>query len=102
MILSDRQSDALTELINIAFSRAAASLSELTGYRVLLDVPQVAVHPINELFGVLSRFVPGEIATIHQIFGGPVSGDAMLLLNYQGAVMLSELLTEVRVTSNRL
>ena len=33
MELTDYQKDALTELINIAFARTAASLSDLTGNR---------------------------------------------------------------------
>ena len=34
--VSDGQRDALIELINIGFGRAAASLSQITGYRVIL------------------------------------------------------------------
>ena len=49
MILTDEQRDALLEVINIAFGRAAASLSELTGQRVLLTVPKAAICPIHEL-----------------------------------------------------
>lgn len=92
MLLTDEQRDALTELINIGFARTAASLSELTGYRVLLEVPQVSIHPIHELFPKLSTFVEGEVATVQQIFTGPVSGNALLLLNYDGALMLTDLL----------
>lgn len=92
MLLTDEQRDALTELINIGFARTAASLSELTGYRVLLEVPQVSIHPIHELFPKLSSFVEGEVATVQQIFTGPVSGNALLLLNYDGALMLTDLL----------
>jgi chemotaxis protein CheC len=33
------------------------------------------------------------VATIHQIFGGPVSGDAFLVLDVAGAARLVELLT---------
>jgi chemotaxis protein CheC len=102
MVVTDQQSDALAELINIAFSRAAASLSELTGHRVSLNVPQVAVHPIDALFDELCKFVPGELATIHQVFTGPVAGDALLMLNYEGAVVLSDLLTNEPARSNRL
>ena len=40
--ISEKQEDALKEVINIAFSRAGASLSELTGHRVNLDVPRIS------------------------------------------------------------
>lgn len=102
MILNEKQNDALTELINIAFARAAASLSELTGDRVLLDVPSVDIHAIEELSIVLSRFVPGEVAIVHQNFTGPVAGDALLLLNYEGALKLVDLLTDELQNSPRL
>lgn len=93
-MITDRENDALAEVINIGFARAAASLSELTGYRVLLDPPRVAVHPINELSGAIRDLLTEEIATVHQIFTGPVAGDALLILNLQGAEMLTRLLTD--------
>jgi chemotaxis protein CheC len=94
MELTERQRDAMSELINIAFSRTGAALSELTGHRVLLNAPEVSVHPTAELPEALAKFIPGEIASIHQVFGGPVAGDALLLLNHDGAVHLTDLLTD--------
>jgi chemotaxis protein CheC len=91
--LTERQSDALSELINIAFARTGAALSELTGHRVVLNPPEVAVYRAAELRGALAKFVPGDVASIHQVFAGPVAGDALLLLNYAGAVQLTDLLT---------
>ena len=93
MTLTDYQKDAVTELVNIAFSRTGAALSELTGNRVELTVPEVSAHPIADLLPALGRFVRGEVATVHQIFGGPVSGDAFLLLDIAGATRLVDLLT---------
>ena len=94
MKLTERQSDALSELINIAFARTGAALSELTGHRVLLNPPEVAIYRTQELRPVLAKFVPGDVASIHQVFAGPVAGDALLLLNYAGAVQLTDLLTD--------
>lgn len=102
MELTEYQSDALAELINIAFSRTASSLSDLTGQRVLLDVPKVAIHQINDLSEELSVYLPAEIATVHQVFSGPLTGDALLLLSYDGAVMLTDLLTDEDAHSTRL
>lgn len=102
MELTERQKDALSELINIAFSRTAASLSELTGHRVLLEVPKVAIHPIDELAMALAEFLPAEIATVHQVFSGAVTGDALMLLSYEGAVMLTDLLTDNTGGTTRL
>lgn len=102
MQLTERQNDALAELINIAFSRTAASLSELTGHRVILDVPKVEIYPVSELPSRLAQFLPNELASVHQVFTGPLTGDALLLLNYDGAVMLTDLLTDEAVHSHRL
>jgi chemotaxis protein CheC len=104
MILTDHQQDALTELINIAFSRTAASLSDLTGQRVLLDAPQVELRPLAELSGLLAPHVQDDddVATVHQPFAGPMTGDAFLLLSYSDAVTLTNLLTDAKVEANRL
>jgi len=91
--LTPVQHDALIELLNIGFGRAAASLSELTGHRVILEVPQVSVHPIDELNDALRAVVADEVASVHQIFSGPVGGDALLILDHSAAGMLKELLT---------
>ena len=93
MELTQTQRDALIELLNIGFGRAAASLSELTGHRVLLEVPQVSVHAIDELNRALRLVLDDQVASVHQIFSGPVGGDALLILNHSAAGMLKELLT---------
>ena len=93
MELTALQSDAITELINIGFGRAAASLSRLTGYRVLLDVPSVSIHPMERLQEALAGMMHGEVATVHQVFTGPVAGDAFLALDETAAALLKDLLT---------
>ena len=60
------------------------------------------MYAVGDLPDALSRFLPGEVATVHQIFSGPVPGDAMLLFNYEAAVMLSDLLTENQSRSDSL
>jgi chemotaxis protein CheC len=102
VILTKRQNDALSEFINIAFARTGAALSELTGHRVLLNPPEVSIYPTLELGTALAKFVPGEVASIHQVFVGPVEGDALLLLNHDGAVQLADLLTDESTPSKYL
>lgn len=94
MILSESQTDALTELINIAYARAAGALSQLTGYRVKLAVPQVSVHDVEEVGPLLAKVVQGDVASVSQVFTGPVSGNALLLLDTHAAALLNHLLTE--------
>ncbi len=93
MDLTALQQDALVELLNIGFGRAGAALSQLTGHRVLLDVPQVTLQSVDEVGDALERVVHGHVASVHQIFDGPVAGDALLILDESGASMLKELLT---------
>jgi chemotaxis protein CheC len=94
MKLTAVQEDALIELLNIGFGRAGASLSQLTGHRVVLEVPEVAIYPIEEVTESLERVIRTEVASVHQIFSGPVAGDALLILDQSGASMLKELLTD--------
>ena len=94
MELTSLQQDALIELLNIGFGRAGAALSELTGHRVTLEVPEVSIHPITALAPALRAVAGDEIASVHQIFSGPVSGDALLVLNHAAAGMLKQLLTD--------
>lgn len=100
MELTTFQKDALTELINIGYGRAAAALSELTGYRISLEVPRVSIHPITEMSRHLSRVISGEVASVNQMFNGPISGNALLLLDEHSAKMLSELLTDERPSTS--
>jgi len=100
--LNERQSDALAELINVAFGLTAAKLSEISGYRVLLDPPTISSHPIEGLVKDLDLFSTGEVISIHQVFSGSFSGDAILCLNTEGAVRLSNILLEGPLQSKQL
>ena len=93
MQLTQSQHDAVTELINIGYARAAGALSEITGHRIVLEVPQVAVHPIDEVATLLGQRMNGEVASVHQVFSGPVGGNALLLLDQEAATLLNQLLT---------
>lgn len=94
MELTLDQRDALTELINIGYGRAAGALSELTGFRITLEVPKVAIHEIGEVGPLLAQMMGAPVASVNQVFSGPVSGNALLLLDEQSAIDLSHLLTE--------
>ena len=93
MRLTAVQEDHLTELINIGFGRAAASLSKLTGHRVELEVPNVTMCPVGDLGATLAPYIDGEIASVHQVFTGPLGGDALLVIDHRSGGILKELLT---------
>jgi chemotaxis protein CheC len=102
VILTDRQRDSLEGLFSRAFGRAAAALSDLTSRRVDLHGAMVELHPITHLQRAITGVLKGDVATVYQVFTGPMAGNALLLLNYEGAVILSGLLTDSRVPVKRL
>jgi len=94
MELTSSQKDALTELINIGYARAASALSDLTGHRITLEVPEVAVHTIPEITEKLVQVIKGEVASVNQVFSGPITGNGILLLDREAALLLNRLLTD--------
>jgi chemotaxis protein CheC len=88
------QKDALTELINIGYGRAAGALSELTGFRIMLEVPQVTMHDIEAIGPLLETTISRDVASVDQSFFGPVSGSALLMLDQPSALGLSNLLND--------
>ncbi len=56
--------DALTELFNIGLHRAAASLSELTGQRIIVDLPRMWVCPIGKTLAKLRELNHREPAPV--------------------------------------
>ena len=102
MELTLDQTDALTELINIGYGRAAGALSELTGYRITLEVPQVTIHEIDAIGPLLADILGPSVVSVNQVFSGPVSGNALLLLNEHSAVVLSRLLSDEKMRTSQL
>lgn len=93
-MLTEAETDALAELFNVGLHRAAASLSDVTGQRVIVDMPKLVICEISEIEQRLADLVGGEIATVHQMFGGSVAGDAVLLLEHDKAAALARLMTD--------
>jgi chemotaxis protein CheC len=94
MELTSLQKDVLTELINIGYARAAGALSDLTGHRIALAVPEVAIHEIDKITPLLHEVIQGEITSVNQFFGGTINGNAILLLDKAAALLLNRLLTD--------
>lgn len=94
MELKASQRDALAELINIGYGRAAGALSELTGYRITLEVPQVTVQTFDRISELLNEVIQSQVASVDQSFSGPIAGRAYLILDQKAALVLSQLLME--------
>lgn len=94
MNLIIEQLDGITELFNIAFARTANSLSDITGFHVMLEVPDARLHPLDDLILQLtSQTKLQEVVTIQQTFAGQLSGTATLLLDYDAALRITDLVT---------
>ena len=89
---SGRQKDALAEVVNLGMGRAAASLSRLTGDRVLLEAPRVEILSLAQLDEHLAEVADQDVCGVLQVFEGEVGGDAILFLPLASARNLLELL----------
>lgn len=94
MNFDDFELDALSELFNVGLHRAAASLSEITSQRIEVEMPRLVICPVEDVAQSLNELVGGELATVHQGFGGAVAGDAVLLLQQQDAAALTNIMTQ--------
>jgi chemotaxis protein CheC len=94
MNLEDFEVDALTELFNVGLHRAAASLSEITGQRIIVDPPRLWIVRADEAESRLRGLLTGELAAVHQVFGGAFAGDAALLIEQDKAAELARLVTQ--------
>jgi chemotaxis protein CheC len=77
--LSDLEVDALTELVNIGVSRAAASLRQMVGRQVFLSVPSVEVVSRNEAVRMMAEREVGDLVAVRQDFTGAFDGRALLI-----------------------
>ena len=78
--LTELELDALTELVNIGVSRAAASLREMVGkQQVMLSVPNVVVVGRAEAIDLLRKQEASRLVAVHQVFEGDITGRALLI-----------------------
>jgi chemotaxis protein CheC len=77
--LSDLEHDALTELVNLGVSRAAANLSEMVGEQVHLSVPSVTMMGRAQAIEILNNSGSSRLVAVHQVFDGDVSGRALVI-----------------------
>lgn len=78
-ILSDIQQDAITEIVNIATGRAAASLSEMVGHDIKLDVPNIEFIDAYGIRNIKSDIPLADLTVVRQTFGGDFNGESVLV-----------------------
>ncbi|ONG56747.1 chemotaxis protein CheX [Pseudoroseomonas deserti] len=77
--LSELERDALTELVNIGVSRAAASLRKMVGRQVLLSVPEAEVVSRRTAARLIGQREAETLVAVRQDFSGAFSGRALLI-----------------------
>ena len=77
--LTSLERDALTELVNIGVSHAAASLRRMVGEQVLLSVPSVEVVTQVVAVKLIGQRESDRLVAVRQAFEGVFSGRALLI-----------------------
>jgi chemotaxis protein CheC len=77
--LTELEQDALTELVNIGVSRAAANLRKMVGEEVLLSVPSVEIISHRTAATVIREREGEKLVAVRQDFAGAIQGRALLI-----------------------
>jgi len=79
--LTELEKDALQEIMNIGFGRAAADLAEIINLHVILSVPHIAVLQSDEVISYIHKQIPDttDMSMITQFFSGKFNGGSFLV-----------------------
>lgn len=77
--LDELERDALTELVNIGVSRAAASLRKMVNKQIILSVPSVEIVTRKSAASLIGQRESETLIAVQQQFEGPFSGRALLI-----------------------
>jgi chemotaxis protein CheC len=92
-LLTELQLDALTELVNIGVSRAAASLREMVRAQVHLSVPTVSLETRARAIAILGEREAANLVAVHQVFEGDIAGRALLIFPEKKSLELVRAIT---------
>ena len=90
-LLSDLERDALREVANIGAGHAATALSQMTGSKIMISVPEVSIRALEEVGGLLG---PPDtvIAGVLMHVMGDFTGRTLVVLGEHSARSLCGLL----------
>lgn len=89
--LEELQLDALREVANIGAGHAATALSQMTKSRIMVNVPQLKVVPLEEVPELLTNSEEIVAAVLMHMLGD-LTGRTLLLFPRESAMRLSEIL----------
>ncbi len=92
--LTDFEKDALREIINLAFGNAAASLADVLGMYVFLNVPVINLMNPNEISSYIEKELNSStgINIVEQYYIGKIRGIAFLVMSYENSEEILSLL----------
>ena len=79
VVLTELELDALTELVNLAVSKAAFGLAEMVHEEVSLSVPKVALVSREDAILAMAEHKWANLVAVHQMFAGDIDGRALLI-----------------------
>jgi len=88
LALTELELDALTELVNLGVSRAAANLAVMVREEVVLTVPQVALLTREAAIKSLGERESRNLVAVHQTFEGEFVGRALLIFPEENSLEL--------------
>lgn len=91
--LDELERDALTELVNIGVSRAAASLRKMIGHQVLLSVPALEIVSRRVAATLIKERETGDLVAVRQDFTGAFAGRALLIFPEANSMALVRAVT---------
>ncbi|NIR46106.1 MAG: chemotaxis protein CheC [Gemmatimonadetes bacterium] len=99
--LRDLELDALKEVANVGAGHAATALSQLTNRRVMIDVPEVAVCPIEEAANAVGNGNSVVAAVLMHVLGD-LTGRSLLLFEKECAMRLAQMLLDREESASRV
>jgi chemotaxis protein CheC len=94
--LTDLEKDALQEIMNIGFGRAAADLAEILGIHVILSIPQIKLMETSDVVKYIHHEIPdtNDMSMITQFFSGKLNGVSYLVIPQGEGLKLLHLFDE--------
>ena len=99
--LQETELDILREVANIGAGHAATALSQLTGRRIMIEVPNVQVCPVEEAPDAI-KDADSVVAAILMHMLGDLTGRSLLLFSREGALILVDMLFDKEPGSTKI
>ncbi|MGR3318847.1 MAG: chemotaxis protein CheC [Candidatus Anammoxibacter sp.] len=98
-IVTDEEKEILQEIMNIAFGKASAELSEFIDINVVLSVPYINVLKSSDLHDYIKNEMKEnyQVSILEQKYWGKFKGDALLVFSAETANELITVLDPDRV-----